>query len=97
MGRPGEPGRRARSAGWLGLTQGRPRSNSVSGGDFGPGTPYEAANVASTYMRQILGFIGITDVNVLLAGGTLAIDRGERTMTEFVEQFECRLSLAEAA
>lgn len=63
----------------------------ASGGNFGPGTPYEAANVASSYMRQILGFIGITDVNVVLVGGTLAVDRGEKTMDQLVEPFDGHL------
>jgi FMN-dependent NADH-azoreductase len=56
----------------------------ASGGDFSPGTPYASLNVASDYLRQILGFIGITDVTVVLAGGTLGIDTGQTTMEEFV-------------
>jgi FMN-dependent NADH-azoreductase len=31
-------------------------------------------------MRQILGFIGITNVNAVLAGGTLVIDMGKRRL-----------------
>ena len=60
----------------------------ASGGDFGPGSPYEAANVAGSYLRQILGFIGITDVDVVLAGKTLAIDRGEETLDAFVAKHD---------
>ena len=60
----------------------------ASGGDFSPGTPYESANVAGAYMRQVLGFIGITDVDVILAGGTLAIDQGQTTMEEFVARHD---------
>lgn len=58
----------------------------ASGGNFAPGTPYAGLNVASDYLKQILGFIGITDMTVILAGGTLAIDQGQTTMDEFVAQ-----------
>lgn len=60
----------------------------ASGGDFSPGAPFESANVASAYMRQVLGFIGITDVKVILAGSTLAIDQGKTTIDEFTARYE---------
>lgn len=68
----------------------------ASGSDFGPGTPYEAANAASSYMRQILGFIGITDVNIVLVGGTLAVDRGEKTIDQLVQPFDGQILQAAA-
>jgi len=68
----------------------------VSGGNFAPGTPFETYNVATSYLRQILGFIGITDVNVVLAGQALAVDQGGKTMDEFAGQFEQELSAAAA-
>jgi FMN-dependent NADH-azoreductase len=69
----------------------------ASGSNFAPGTKYESYNVASTYLRQILGFIGITDVTVILAGQALAVDMGEKTMDEFVGQFGRELSHAAQA
>jgi FMN-dependent NADH-azoreductase len=33
----------------------------ASGGDFSPGSPIEGYDHASSYLRQVLGFIGITD------------------------------------
>ncbi len=50
----------------------------------------------STYLRQILGFIGITDVNVILAGSTLAIMRGETTMDELTGKLAGQIALAAA-
>ena len=47
------------------------------------GSPGESYNVAASYLRQILGFIGITDVSVVLAGQMTAIDQGQKTMDEF--------------
>ena len=68
----------------------------ASGGDFSPGTPYAGLNVASDYMKQILGFIGVTDVNIVLAGGTLAIDQGQTTLDAFVAGQERVLQAAAA-
>lgn len=68
----------------------------VSGGNYAPGTPFEPYNVAASYLRQILGFIGITDVNVVLAGQTTAIDHGKKTMDEFAGQFEQDIAAAAA-
>lgn len=66
----------------------------ASGGDFSPGAPFESANAATGYLRQVLGFIGITDVNVILAGQTLAIDQGGTTMGEFLARHEPALEAA---
>jgi len=52
--------------------------------------------VATSYLRQILGFIGVTDVNVVLAGQALAVDQGGTTMDEFTGQFDQELSAAAA-
>jgi FMN-dependent NADH-azoreductase len=68
----------------------------VSGGNFAPGSPTESYNVATSYLRQILGFIGITDVTVALAGQTLAVGQGGKTMDEFAAQFDKEISAAAA-
>jgi len=39
----------------------------ASGGDFSPGSPVEHYNQASGYLRQVLTWIGITDVNIILS------------------------------
>lgn len=68
----------------------------VTGGNFAPGSAFETYNVASSYLRQILGFIGITDVTVVLAGQALAVDQGETTMDAFAGRFDHELSAAAA-
>ena len=68
----------------------------ASGSDFSPGTPYEAANVAGPYLRQILGFIGIRDVEIVLAGRTLALMTGETTMDAFHDKHRPALETAAA-
>ncbi len=60
----------------------------ASGGVYTPGAQAEGYNVAISYLKQIFGFIGITDVNVVLAGGTAAVDRQQATLPEVVGQFE---------
>jgi FMN-dependent NADH-azoreductase len=63
----------------------------ATGGDFSPGSPVESYNLASGYLRQVLGYIGITDVDIVLAGAPRAGMYGEAA----VEQFGKRV--AEAA
>ena len=55
----------------------------ATGGDFSPGSPVEQYNQASGYLRQVLGWIGIIDVNVVLAGRARAGDYGEKAVEEF--------------
>jgi FMN-dependent NADH-azoreductase len=66
----------------------------ASGSSFAAGTKRESFNNASTYLRQVLGLLGIPDVTVVLAGQTLTVDRGETTFAEFAAQLEDQLSAA---
>jgi FMN-dependent NADH-azoreductase len=55
---------------------------SATGGDYKEGTPYASLNHIDPYLKTILGFIGITDVTFVTAGGTMAlrspsVDRGQ--------------------
>ena len=49
----------------------------ASGGNYAPGTPYAPYNQESPYLKAILGFIGITDVEFVLAGGTNDVAQGK--------------------
>ena len=59
----------------------------ASGGVYTPGSPTEAYNMATGYLRAILGFIGITDVTFVMAGGSSGINTGAITMEALVERF----------
>ena len=59
----------------------------ASGGVYTPGTALESYNVATSYLKQIFGFIGITDVETVLAGGTAAVDQGKSARSDFLAQF----------
>lgn len=57
----------------------------ATGGDFSPGSPVEQYNQASGYLRQVLGWMGIVDVEFVLAGRARAGDYGEKAVEEFGE------------
>src|SRR5580700_5788268 len=55
----------------------------ASGGDFRPGSPVEKYNHASGYLRQLLAWIGIKDVEFILAGRARAGATGETAVEQF--------------
>jgi len=67
----------------------------ASGGVYDEGLPAAASDYESGYLKRILGFIGITDVEVIRAGGTAAVAFGSTTVDELVAQF--RPAVLEAA
>jgi FMN-dependent NADH-azoreductase len=67
----------------------------ASGGVYDEGLPAAASDHESGYLKRILGFIGITDVEVIRAGGTAAVAFGSTTVEELVAQY--RPAVLEAA
>ena len=59
----------------------------ASGGIYDAGLPAAASDYESGYLKRILAFIGITDVQVILAGGTAAVAFGSTTVEELAAQF----------
>jgi FMN-dependent NADH-azoreductase len=49
----------------------------ASGGVYDQGSAAESLNFVTPYLRTIFGFIGITDVNFIAAGGTQKLMTGE--------------------
>jgi FMN-dependent NADH-azoreductase len=58
----------------------------ASMGTYGPGAYMEKANYFTPYMRFILGFVGIQDVEIYLAGGTSAINQGTTTIDVYLAE-----------
>ncbi len=59
--------------GYEGLVTGKPAVVIYArGGAYGPGTGAEGYDAQSAYMRQILGFIGFTDIKEIFVEPTLA-------------------------
>jgi FMN-dependent NADH-azoreductase len=59
----------------------------ASGGTYDEGLPAAASDHESGYLKRILAFIGITEVEVILAGGTAAVAFGATTVEELAAQF----------
>lgn len=60
-------------AGYKGLIMGKPAvAIYARGGAYGPGSGAESYDAQSTYFRQILGFIGFTDIKEIFVEPTLA-------------------------
>lgn len=58
----------------------------ASMGSYGPGAYMEKADFFSPYTRFALGFIGIKDVEIYLAGGTSAINQGQTTLETYLAE-----------
>jgi FMN-dependent NADH-azoreductase len=61
------------------------------GGAYAPGTGAEVYDVQSKYLRQILGFIGVTDVQDIFVEPTLqkadAVETGKKHAAELGAKF----------
>ena len=68
----------------------------ASGGVYTQGSPIHDRDIATTYLRLILGVLGITDVTVVSGGGAKAVDMGQTTMTAFIETIEPTIQTAAA-
>jgi len=68
----------------------------ASGGDYREGSPIRDRDIASQYLRLILGVIGITDVTFVAGGGAKAVDLREETMADFVTKLAPELEQAAA-
>jgi FMN-dependent NADH-azoreductase len=66
----------------------------ASGSEYSSGSPIESYNVEGPYFRVILGFIGITDITIVHAGGTNQVAQGAVTEHVFLERFVHEVDLA---
>jgi FMN-dependent NADH-azoreductase len=53
----------------------------ASGGTYDAGTAMASYNHAEPYLRTVLGFLGVVDVNFIAAGGTMALNYGADRQT----------------
>jgi len=66
------------AAGREGLLTGKKATLLIaSGGVYDQGSATEALNFVIPYLRTIFGFMGITDINIIAAGGTQKLMTGE--------------------
>lgn len=69
----------------------------ASGGVYSDGSPIRDRDIATSYLRLILGVIGITEVTVVAGGGAKAVDMGAQTMEAFITGVEAEIRRAAAA
>jgi FMN-dependent NADH-azoreductase len=68
----------------------------ASGGVYTEGSPIRDRDIASQYLRLVLGVIGITDVTFIAAGGAKAVDLGEIGREEFLDSFQTEIRVQAA-
>ncbi|MBM6577796.1 NAD(P)H-dependent oxidoreductase [Microvirga sp. SRT01] len=69
----------------------------ASGGVYTESSPIQDRDIATQYLRMILGVIGITDVNIIAAGGAKAVDMGQVGREEFLDRFEHEIAVKAGA
>jgi FMN-dependent NADH-azoreductase len=81
--------------GWPGMLENKRTTIIVAARDvYPPGTPSEADDLVSPVIRRVLAFIGITDVETVLAGGSLGVNRGEVKLADHLAEFEGAIARA---
>lgn len=68
----------------------------ASGGVYTEGSPIRDRDIATQYLRLVLGVIGITDVTVVSGGGAKAVDMHETTMEGFIDTLHPEIEAAAA-
>jgi FMN-dependent NADH-azoreductase len=66
----------------------------ASGGVYTPDSPIRHMDIASQYLRLVLGVIGITDVTVVAGGGAKVVDMRQDTMDGFLAKIDPHIALA---
>ena len=66
----------------------------ASGGVYTEGSPIRDRDIATQYLRLILGVIGITHVTFIAAGNAKAVDLGEVGREEFLNKFQGEIEAA---
>lgn len=69
----------------------------ASGGIYTQGSPLQERDIATRYLRLILGVIGIEDVTVVAGGGAKAVDLQEQTMEGFLAALQPQIDRAARA
>jgi FMN-dependent NADH-azoreductase len=79
--------------GWPGmLDHKKARLIVVSRDSYIPGEPSEAADLVTPVLRKVLDFIGICDVDVVRAGGSLAVNLGKVRIEDHLAKYEAEIA-----
>ena len=81
--------------GWPGMLENKKaRLIVVSRDSYIPGEPSEAADLATPVLRKVLDFMGIRDVDVVRAGGSLAVNLGKVRLEDHLAKYEAEIAAA---
>ncbi len=69
----------------------------ASAGAYEKGSPSENYNLLTPYVKHIFGFIGITDVTFVEAGGASAVQYGKITAEAYLQQYKQQVTDAAKA
>jgi FMN-dependent NADH-azoreductase len=69
----------------------------ASAGEYGPDAPAEGLDTLKPYLREILGFIGVTDVAFIQSGSTWKVDSGSQQAEEHITPLLAPVKLAAGA
>jgi FMN-dependent NADH-azoreductase len=69
----------------------------ASAGEYGPDALAEGLDTLKPYLREILGFIGVTDVTFIQSGSTWKVDSGSQQAEEHITPLLAPVKLAAGA
>jgi FMN-dependent NADH-azoreductase len=69
----------------------------ASAGDYTPGAPAEGLDTLKPYLREILGYIGVTDVTFIQSGPTWKVESGSEQADEHIAPLKAQVKLAAGA
>ena len=79
--------------GWPGMLENKKaRLIVVSRDSYIPGEPSEAADLVTPVLRKVLDFMGIRDVDVVRAGGSLAVNLGKVRIEDHLANYEAEIA-----
>jgi FMN-dependent NADH-azoreductase len=81
--------------GWPGMLENKKaRLIVVSRDSYIPGEPSEAPDLVTPVLRKVLDFIGIRDVDVVRAGGSLAVNLGKVRLEDHLAKYDAEIAAA---
>jgi FMN-dependent NADH-azoreductase len=83
---------------YTGLLRGKKATVIIaSAGEYGSDAPAEGLDTLKPYLREILGFIGVTDVTFIQSGSTWKVDSGSQKAEEHIAPLIAPVKLAAGA
>lgn len=80
---------------YVGLLSGKKATVIIaSAGEYLPGSPAEGMDTLKPYLREILGYIGVTEVAFIQSGSTWKVDSGSEGADKHIAPLKAQVKLA---